>query len=155
MAWVSEAGIIVTLCSLRGGSYEQVLKPGYLMDIAAELKKYQAALHSRGTDPAPLASLARNLVSLSHDEFVTTLEVLHIAANDPAYSVTSCDCDFRALLLEALADTCGDDHSKRRLYLEAKQRAEIFASYATSGGEGLARSQEVERIACKLAVLKA
>jgi hypothetical protein len=52
--------------------------------------------------------------------------------------------------LEALADACTETHERQRLYLGAEGRARIFASWATSGGEGLARMTDVERIARKL-----
>lgn len=127
---------------------------GGTMDIAAELKRYRDALREQGSDPASLEIQAQALVFLPDTEFEAALKSFDLAANDPAFYGTSCDCDFGALLLEFLADACGDGRHKRRLYRGAKARAETFASYASSGGEGLARCGEVERIACKTEALE-
>lgn len=116
----------------------------------ASVKDYQDALRRMGTDPAPLAAEAEALVNLSEPEFEQALKAFNVAANDHSYSASAPDCDYGSLLLEALADACANPHRQKQLYRGAAGRAVIFASYATSGGEGLARSMDVERIVGKL-----
>jgi hypothetical protein len=119
--------------------------------MPAELvKDCQDALRRMGTDPAPLAAQADELVNLSDPEFGQVLRAFNATANDHSYYAPVLDSDYGALLLEALADTCTLPRRRQQLYRGAMGRAAIFASYATSGGEGLARSMDVERIAGKL-----
>ena len=120
------------------------------MDIATELKDYQDALREMGTDPAPLAAQAEALVNLSDSEFAPRLKAFNAAADNHSYYAPAPDYDYGALLLEALADACADAQRKQQLYRGAIGRAAIFASWATSGGEGLARSMDADRIARKL-----
>ena len=123
------------------------------MDIQAELKDYQEALRRMGTDPAPLAARAEALVRLPDSEFEQALKAFDAAADNRSYYVPALDADYGAILLEALADNCPNLIRKKQLYLGAQARAAIFASYASSGGEGLARMIDVERIESKLAGL--
>jgi hypothetical protein len=95
------------------------------------------------------------LVSLPDSEFEQALKAFDALANHHSYYVPALDTDYGALLLEALADNCPNLIRKQYLYLGAQARAGIFASYATSGGEGLARMLDVERIERKLAGLNA
>jgi hypothetical protein len=120
------------------------------MEIPAELKAYRDALRRVGTDPSPLAARAESLVILPDSEFGQALKAFDDAANEHSYNVPAPDCDYGSLLLEALADGCADPRRRRLLYLGASTRAAIFASYASSGGEGLARMSNVERIDRKL-----
>lgn len=121
------------------------------MDTSAALvKAYQDALRRKGIDPVPLAAQAEALVDLSDLEFEQGLQAFNVGANDHSYCAPALDSDYGALLLEALADACASLHRRQQLYQGAVGRAAIFASYATSGGEGLARSMDVERIAGKL-----
>jgi hypothetical protein len=120
------------------------------MNTRAELENYQVALRRAGTDPAPLAAQAEALVRLPETEFELALRAFDDAADEHSYYVPALDCDYGSLLLEALADSCADPRRKRQLYLGARARAAVFASYATSGGEGLARMMDVERIERKL-----
>lgn len=120
------------------------------MNIQAELRDYQEALRKKGTDPAPLAARAEALVSLPDSEFEPALKAFDAAADNRSYDVPALDSDYGAMLLEALADSCPNLIRKQQLYLGAQARAAIFASYATSGGEGLARMLDVERIKSKL-----
>ena len=121
------------------------------MDTPAEgMHEYQDALRSMGTDPAPLAAQAEALVDVSAAEFDRALAAFHAAADDPSYCAPLFDSDYGSLLLEALADVCISPHRRQDLYRGALGRAAIFASYATSGGEGLARSMDITRIAAKL-----
>ena len=121
------------------------------MDISAErVQAYQVALRRMGTDPAPLAARAAALVHLSDSEFEQALRAFDVAANDSSYYAPAPDYDYCSLLLEAVADACADPQRRHHLYRGALGRAALFASYATSGGEGLARSMDVDRIASKL-----
>jgi len=120
------------------------------MDIQAELKDYQEALRRMGTDPAPLAARAEALVRLPDSEFEQALKAFDAAADNRSYYVPALDSDYGAILLEALADSCPNLIRKKQLYLGAQARAAIFASYASSGGEGLARMIDVERLENKL-----
>ena len=120
------------------------------MDIQAELKDYQEALRRMGTDPAPLAARAEALVRLPDSEFEQALKAFDAAADNRSSYVPALDSDYGAILLEALADSCPNLIRKKQLYLGAQARAAIFASYASSGGEGLARMMDVERLENKL-----
>jgi hypothetical protein len=115
--------------------------------VSEELRDYQDALRNLGTDSAALAGQAEHLGGLPESELERALKAFNASADNHPYAQ---DSDYGALLLEALADVCSDPHRRQRIYYEAKGRAVIFASYATSGGEGLARSMDVERIARKL-----
>jgi hypothetical protein len=121
---------------------------------AAEiLSGYQDALRKLGIDPEPLARQAEALAGLPAAEFTAALRAFHAAA-DRHPGAPAQDADYGALLLEALGDGCGDPQRKDALYAEAGQRAAIFASGATSGGEGLARMLDVERLAKKRQALQ-
>jgi len=120
------------------------------MNIQAELKDYQEALRKMGTDPAPLAARAEALVSLPDSDFEQALKAFDAAADHRSYYVPALDSDYGAILLEALAESCSNLIRKQHLYLGARARAAIFASYASSGSEGLARMIDVERIESKL-----
>lgn len=68
------------------------------------------------------------------------------------------DCDFGALVLECVADTIvgfGEMKAEvqRFLYTEAIFRAGWCAQFATSGGEGMARSQHLRRLEEKQRIL--
>jgi hypothetical protein len=120
------------------------------MDIPAELGDYQNALRRMGIDPLPLAVQAESLGSLSDAEFEQALKAFNASADNHSYYAPAPDYDYGALLLEALADACADPHRRQQLYHGAIGRAATFASWATSGGEGYARSMNVDRIARKL-----
>ena len=111
------------------------------------LSDYQAALRKMGADPAPLALQAEALAALPDADLDAAFRAFHAAADRQTYVW---DSDYGALLLEALGDRSSDPRRKARFYEQAGQRAAIFASYATSGGEGLARSIDVQRIEGKL-----
>lgn len=121
------------------------------MNILAELKDYQDALRRISVDASPLAAQAEALVSLPDPEFEQALKAFNAAANDHSYykAVTQ-ERDYGALLLEVLAVGCTDARRQRQLYLEARERALIFASWATSGAEGIARMKYVRLISHKL-----
>lgn len=112
-----------------------------------DLLEYQNALRRIGVDPMELARQAESLAGLSGPELEEALQSFHLAANQHR-DVN--DSDYGAMLLESLGDRSADPARKARFYDQAKLRAAIFASYATSGGEGLARSIDVERLARKL-----
>jgi hypothetical protein len=122
-----------------------------MMNIQAELNDYQDALRKAGTDPVSLTTQAEALVGLPDPAFEQALNAFDTAADDHSYYVPALDADYGSLLLEALADRCPDPTRKQQLYRGARERAAKFASYASSGSEGLARMIDVERIERKLA----
>lgn len=117
------------------------------MELPEELAAYQAQLQRQGTDPAPLAAQAQALLRLPDSAFEPAVQTFHACADQSDYAW---DSDYGTLLLESLADTCADRNRRRRLYQEAHARAGRFAGWATSGGEGLARSVDWKRIGGKL-----
>lgn len=102
------------------------------------------------TNPLPLPERAESLAGLSDAALEPALKAFHTAADHQAYDPSTPDSDYGAVLLEAAADRCPEPERKQRLYVEARQRAATFASYATAGGEGLVRMMDVERINRKL-----
>jgi hypothetical protein len=86
-----------------------------------------------------VARAPASAVAAAEDEF-------HRAANQHE-SVG--DSDYGALLLESAADACPDPERRALLLAAAETRARIYASWATAGGEGLARMIDVDRIAAK------
>jgi hypothetical protein len=122
-----------------------------MSEISQELLDYQQALRRAGHDPAPLAAQAEALAASPEDGFGDAETAFHHAANAHEYVG---DSDYGALLVEVLADACADPPRRARLYATAAARAGVFASWATAGGEGLARSVDVERIAAKRAQVR-
>ena len=77
-------------------------------------------------------------------------EFAALAANEEVF-----DSDLGALALEEAAEGLESDALRQgRLYQEALKRAQQFASWAASAAEGLARHQDVKRLARKVAMLK-
>jgi hypothetical protein len=96
------------------------------------LSGYQTALRRMGVDPEPLTLQAEALASTLDSEFEQALKAFHTSADQHPYTD---DSDYGALLLETLGDSCGDPQLKAKLYHQAKLRAAIFTSYASSGGK--------------------
>jgi len=135
------------LSSIINGSL--VFEPGIwsMTQESESLLEYPNALRRIGTDPVKLARRAEYLVGLPDSELDEEFKSFHQAAHQhPSVH----DSDYGALLLESLGDRSTDLQSKVRFYEQAALRAGIFASYATSGGEGLARMMDVERLTRKL-----
>lgn len=112
---------------------------------------YQEALAAQGIDPIPLAREAEALERLSGAQLTDALASFSASA-DRVRSVW--DSDYGALLLEALGDRCAETERKVLLYEAAAGRAAIFMSWASAGGEALARKIDVDRIGEKLAALR-
>ena len=117
-------------------------------EVVESLAYCESTLRRAGVDPLPLAEQASRLADLPGDSLKQAVKEFSVAANG---YFSAADSDYGALLLESLADATEDPTRKRVLYEEAAARASIFASWATSGSEGMARSVDVERIAAKLA----
>jgi hypothetical protein len=107
------------------------------------LDRYQDALRRLGTDPVPLAAQAAALCDASDAGFAAAVRAFQAAADATTYAW---DSDYGALLLEAAAERCADLTRKRDLLAAAVGRAERFASWATAGGEGLARMIDTKRL---------
>lgn len=92
------------------------------------------------------------LPRLSGEERAAAL--LRIRGLDPVvpdYQLSS----FGASVLETIGDSVTDPAVKKEIYAEAVELAARYASGATSGGEGTARSMHVREIEAKLQALKA
>ena len=122
-----------------------------MSDSSTYLGQFQEALAAQGTDPIPLAREAGALELLSGAELEQALKLFGASANRVQ---STWDSDYGALLLEALADRCADAQRKARFYEAAASRAAVFTSWATAGGEALARKIDVDRIEEKLAALR-
>jgi hypothetical protein len=122
-----------------------------MSDSSTYLAEYQTALAAQGIDPAPLAHEAEALELLSGAQLKHALDSFRASAD----GVTSIwDSDYGALLLEALGDRCAETERKVIFYEAAAARAGVFTSWATAGGEGLARKIDLDRINGKLAALR-
>jgi hypothetical protein len=119
-------------------------------EAKTELEDYQRALKADGADLTTTTDWARLLPSYPVTAFDGSLKALNKVLDGEPFRSQFVGPDYGSLLLEVVADECHDVGAKRRLYLAAKTRAEIAASGATSGGEGMALSIPVDRIERKL-----
>jgi len=122
-----------------------------MSDSSTYLTEYQRALAAQGIDPTPLEREAAALELLSGTHLKQALESFRASA-DRVPSVW--DSDYGALLLEALGDNCAQPERKVIFYEAGSERAAAFTSWATAGGEALARKIDLDRIAGKLAALR-
>jgi hypothetical protein len=122
-----------------------------MSDSSTYLAEYQKALAAQGIDPTSLARQAEALEPLSGAELKHALESFHASA-DRVVSIW--DSDYGALLLEVLGDRCTRTEPKVLLYEAASGRAAAFTSWATAGGEALARKIDLDRIEEKLAAFR-
>jgi hypothetical protein len=122
-----------------------------MSDSSTYLVEYQKALRAQGVDPTLLARETEALRLLSGANLKYALDVFRVSA-DQVLSVW--DSDYGALLLEALGDKCTETASKVIFYEAASTRAAVFTSWATAGGEALARKIDLDRINEKLAALR-
>jgi len=121
-----------------------------MSDTSTYLAEYQEALEAQGIDPTLLAHEAEALELLSGANLKHALESFRVLA-DRVSSIW--DSDYGALLLEALGDKCAETERKVIFYEAASARAGAFTSWATAGGEALARKIDLDRINGKLAAL--
>ncbi|MFL5542412.1 MAG: hypothetical protein ACJ8J0_25720 [Longimicrobiaceae bacterium] len=123
-----------------------------MSDTSADLATHREALAAQGIDPIPLAREAEALELLSGAPLEHALTSFRASANrvPPVW-----DSDYGALLLEALGDRCAEAARKVLFYEAASARAAILTSWATAGGEALARKIDLDRINGKLAALRA
>jgi hypothetical protein len=129
------------------GGQEQVT----MSDSSTYLADYQKALAAQGIDPTPFEREAEALEQLSGAHLKHSLESFHVSA-DRVPSIW--DSDYGALLLEALGDKCANTERKVIFYEAGSARAAAFTSWATAGGEALARKIDLDRIDGKLAALR-
>ena len=115
------------------------------------LAEYQKALTAQGIDPTPLEREAEALMLLSDAHLKHALESFGASA-DRVPSVW--DSDYGALLLEALGDKSAKTERKVVFYEAGSARAAAFTSWATAGGEALARKIDLDRINGKLAAFR-
>jgi len=108
-------------------------------------------LRAIGADTSALESLASTLTRLVAGQLSETLAEFHDIAGRLPYAD---DSDFGALLLESVAGETADVALARELLTHALYRARWCAQAASSGGEGLARATELNRIQSKLERLK-
>jgi len=122
-----------------------------MSDSSTYLAEYQKALAAQGIDPTPLQREAEALELLSGADLKHALESFRASAD----RVTSIwDSDYGALLLEVLGDKSAQTERKIIFYESGSARAAAFTSWATAGGEALARKIDVDRIDGKLAALR-
>lgn len=122
-----------------------------MSDTSDSITATREALAAQGIDPIPLAREAEALELLPGAHLEHALESFRISANriPPVW-----DSDYGALLLEALGDRCAETERKVMFYEAASARAAILTSWATAGGEALARKIDWDRIDGKLAALR-
>ena len=90
-----------------------------------------------------LAEAAERIRSADETDRATAIGAFHELA-DQLPGVW--DTDYGAALLEANGDGCGAPAVRLALYREARKRAERYAACASSGGEGMARMEDVKRL---------
>lgn len=103
-------------------------------------------LLNRGYDVADLEHFTSVLERISVDEHDSTFAEFHNRAG--RFPFTN-DSDFGALVLERRGGECASADLRARLYREATWRARWCAQASTSGGEGHARSLDLERLTAK------
>jgi len=93
------------------------------------------------------ATALPHLPSEQREAAITRIRQLETTV--PDYQLSS----FGASVLEAIGDSLGDRAQRKIAYTEALYLAEWYASGATSGGEGTARSRHVRELEQKLQAL--
>ena len=119
--------------------------------VSTPLTEARRTLRASGSDTSALDLLASTLPRLAAGQLPKALAEFHNMAGRLPYAG---DSDFGALLLESLADGSDDSALAREFLVSASYRARWCAESATSGGEGLARAADLNRIQSKLASLK-
>lgn len=108
-----------------------------------DLQHYRDAIARYGGTTDEIDAVVARIGIARRDEqdaLLATLDAL------PAASPSAFDRDYAALALEAAAASVADRDLARRMLATALNRAAWFASGATSGGEGLARSLHVRAL---------
>ena len=118
---------------------------------SASLADARDSLQANGADTSDLELLASTLTRLAAGQLPETLAQFHNIAGRLPYAD---DSDFGALLLESLADDTAEVALARELLTAALYRARWCAQASSSGGEGLGRANDLNRITSKLERLK-
>ena len=103
-------------------------------------------LEERGHDPGYLTQLASMFTRIAAGQHDMLFAEFHNFAGRFPYAG---DSDIGALILEREADDTATGALRARLYREAMWRAIWCAQASTAGGEGLARSIDVDRLTAK------
>lgn len=113
-----------------------------------EIEKAIVELGPLGYDVNHLVTFASMIPRLQYSEELdeAIAEFHNMAGRFPYWQ----DSDIGSLILESLADELSPAQLSNRLYREAFYRAKWCAAAATSGGEGLARSMDLDRLSNKL-----
>ena len=117
-----------------------------MTQLDGQYEHVRSALIDRGSDVADLEKFAEIILRISVDQHDSTFAEFHNRAGRFPFAN---DSDIGTLILERLAERSNSEALKWRLYREASWRATWCAQAATAGGEGLARSQDVERLTAK------
>ena len=120
--------------------------PGMNESVLTLLAAARRRLHALGADTSHLESLASTLDRIAYGERSEVLAQLHDTAGRLPYVD---DSDFGALLLESYADEATRLAWAGELLKHASYRAKWCAQAAGSGGEGMARSIDLQRIQAK------
>jgi hypothetical protein len=112
-----------------------------------EIEKAKVEFGPQGYDVNHLVNFASMIPRLQDSQLDEVLAEFHNMAGRFPYWQNS---DVGSIILESLADEISPAPLSERLYREAMYRAKWCAAAATSGGEGLARSRDVNRLRNKL-----
>ncbi|MBN9689323.1 MAG: hypothetical protein J0M24_03710 [Verrucomicrobia bacterium] len=119
--------------------------------VSTPLSDARRTLRAGGSDTSALELLSGTLPRLVAGQLPEALAQFHNIAGRLPFAG---DSDFGALLLESLADGSDDSALAREFLVSASYRARWCVQAATSGGEGLARAADLNRIQSKLDSLK-
>ena len=115
--------------------------------MSEEIEKAKAEFGLKGHDVNHLVKFASLIPRLQDSQLDEVIAEFHnIAGRFPYWQ----DSDIGSLILESLADEIVPGPLTKRLYKEAMYRSKWCAAAATSGGEGLARSTDLNRLTNKL-----
>ena len=110
----------------------------------SELARHRQEIIERGESTDAIDSILRNLnhrlTQKSGEDAVAALKLI------PVGFPYAWDQEYAALSLQDFASSVSNTQLRNFLLRYAIERAEIFASYATSGGEGLARSSHLKEL---------
>ena len=113
------------------------------MNLNEHINKAERELTEMGYAVDQVLKLGNVLCRVEGENLDSSFAEFHNAAGRLPYAQ---DSDFGGLVLEKLGDTEAARERRQRLYREARWRAMWCAQNATSGGEGIARSQDIQRL---------
>ena len=115
--------------------------------VTSELDQAQRDLEEQGCDISSLRRFGEIISQVSPESFEATVAEFHNMAGRYDYWA---DRDVGAMILEQVADSLASSPRRTALYRHAKYRAEWCTASATAGGEAIARSKHIERLADKI-----